>query len=135
MDLLIEGRLWQPRWQGVLQAWQRQGNRWWLLLGKGEAREMAPWAACPPDGSISASGLLAAWLEADAAPLMTGEPSRQILIAGSGALLTLAKESGLITLGPRGADQTLGADEDLASALQALLARRLTTPVLRETDG
>ncbi|MDH0316880.1 GNAT family N-acetyltransferase [Aeromonas caviae] len=135
MDLLIEGRLWQPRWQGVLQAWQHQGHRWWLLLGKGEAREMAPWAACPPNGILFARDLLAAWLEADAALLMTGEPSRQILIAGSGALLTLAKESGLITLGPRGADQTLGADEDLASALQALLARRLTTPVLRETGG
>ncbi|MGY4001020.1 GNAT family N-acetyltransferase [Aeromonas sanarellii] len=133
MDLLIEGRLWQPHWQGVLQAWQRQGNRWWLLLGKGEAREMAPWAACPPNGILRARDLLAAWLEADAAPLMTGEPSRQILIAASGALLTLAKESGLITLGPRGADQTLGADEDLASVLQALLARRLTTPVLRDT--
>lgn len=133
---MIEGALWRPSWQAALQAWQRQGNRWWLLLGKGEVQAAgAPWAACPPDGSLSASGLLAAWLEADAAPVMTGEPSRQILIAGSGALLTLAKESGLLTLGPRGADQTLGADEDLASALQALLSRRLTTPVLREPGG
>ena len=33
MDLLIEGRHWRPSWQAALQAWQRQGNRWWLLLG------------------------------------------------------------------------------------------------------
>lgn len=138
MELLIEEALWQPRWQGALQGWQGQGNRWQLLRGKGGeqgAVTPAPWASCPPDGILSASGLLAAWLGEDESPLMTADPSRQILISASSVLLTLAKESGLLTLGPNGADMRLGADGDLAAALQRLLARRLTTPLLREPEG
>lgn len=138
MELLIEEVLWQPRWQGALQGWQGQGNRWQLLRGRGGeqgAVTPAPWASCPPDGILSASGLLAAWLGEDESPLMTADPSRQILISASSVLLTLAKESGLLTLGPNGADMRLGADGDLAAALQRLLARRLTTPLLREPGG
>ena len=59
MELLIEEALWQPRWQEVLQRWQGQGNRWQLLHGRrGEqgAVTPAPWARCPPDGILSASG-------------------------------------------------------------------------------
>jgi RimJ/RimL family protein N-acetyltransferase len=66
---------------------------------------------------------------------MATQPDRQILIAASGSLLTLARESGLLTLGPAGADHRLGADDDLGVALQRLLARRLMTPVLREPGG
>ena len=138
MELLIEEALWQPRWQEVLQRWQGQGNRWQLLRGRrGEqgAVTPVPWARCPPDGILSASGLLAAWLGEGESPLMTADPSRQILISASSVLLTLAKESGLLTLGPNGADMLLGADGDLAAALQRLLARRLTTPLLREPGG
>ena len=135
MELLIEEALWQPRWQGALQGWQEQGNRWQLLHGRRSEQSAvmsAPWASCPPDGILSASGLLAAWLGEGESPLMTADPSRQILISASSVLLTLAKESGLLTLGPSGADMFLGADGDLAAALQHLLARRLTTPLLRE---
>ncbi|WP_303806453.1 GNAT family N-acetyltransferase [Aeromonas rivipollensis] len=138
MELLIEEALWQPRWQEVLQAWQGQGNRWQLLRGRrGEqgAVTPVPWARCPPDGILSASGLLAAWLGEGESPLMTADPSRQILISASSVLLTLAKESGLLTLGPNGADMLLGTDGALAAALQRLLARRLTTPLLREPGG
>ena len=138
MELLIEEALWQPRWQEVLQRWQGQGNRWQLLRGRrGEqgAVTPVPWARCPPDGILSASGLLAAWLGEGESPLMTADPSRQILISASSVLLTLAKESGLLTLGPNGADMLLGTDGDLAAALQRLLARRLTTPLLREPGG
>ena len=63
MELLIAEALWQPRWQGALQAWQEQGNRWQLLRGRGSEQPAvtpAPWARCPPDGILSASGLLAA---------------------------------------------------------------------------
>lgn len=138
MELLIEEELWQPRWQEVLQRWQGQGNRWQLLHGRRceqGAVTPVPWARCPPDGTLSASGLLAAWLGEGESPLMTADPSRQILVSASSVLLTLAKESGLLTLGPNGADMLLGADGDLAAALQRLLARRLTTPLLREPGG
>ena len=138
MELLIEEALWRPRWQGALQAWQGQGNRWQLLRGRRceqVAVTPAPWARCPPDGTLSASGLLAAWLGEGESPLMTADPSGQILVSASSVLLTLAKESGLLTLGPGGADMLLGTDGDLAAALQRLLARRLTTPLLREPGG
>lgn len=139
MELLIEGGLWQPYWQGALQAWRGQGHRWQLLQSKRAAHYpegvAAPWAACPPDGTLSASALLAAWLDGDEAPCMGADPSQRILISASSALLILAKESGLLTLGPRGADLALGADDDLAVALQRLLARRLVIPELREPEG
>ncbi|WP_043761937.1 GNAT family N-acetyltransferase [Aeromonas taiwanensis] len=130
MVLLIEGALWRPHWQGALLDWQRQGHRWCLLLGKREVP--APWVACPPDEILSASALLSAWLGDAAFPVMTADPSQQILIAASGALLTLAREHGLLTLGPAGADHPLRSDDDLGHVLQRLLARRLTTPVLRD---
>ncbi|WP_310597779.1 GNAT family N-acetyltransferase [Aeromonas aquatica] len=139
MELLIEGGLWQPHWQGALQAWRGQGHRWQLLQSKRAAHypegEAAPWAACPPDGTLSASALLAAWLDGDEAPCMGADPSQRILISASSALLILAKESGLLTLGPVGADLALNAGDDLAAVLRQLLARRLVIPELREPEG
>ncbi|MEG3025348.1 MAG: GNAT family N-acetyltransferase, partial [Aeromonas sp.] len=139
MELLIEGGLWQPHWLVALQAWRGQGHRWQLLQSRRGGRypenEAASWAACPPDGTLSASALLAAWLDGDEAPLMAEEPSHQILISASSALLTLAKESGLLTLGPVGADLTLGPDDDLTDVLRRLLARRLLIPALCEATG
>lgn len=138
MELLIEEALWQPRWQGALQGWQEQCNRWQLLRGRGSEQPAvtpAPWACCPPDGILSASGLLSAWLGEDESPLMTADPSRQILISASCVLLTLAKESGLLTLGPSGADLRLSADDELADVLQRLLARRLYIPTLHEPSS
>lgn len=142
MELLIEGGLWQPHWQGALQAWQAQGHGWQLLQSRRTGRgteaappALSPWAACPPDGILFASDLLAAWLDGDEAPVMAADPSHQILISASSALLTLAKESGLLTLGSVGADLMLGPDDDLAEVLQRLLARRLSIPLLRESAG
>ncbi|WP_216820067.1 hypothetical protein, partial [Zoogloea sp. LCSB751] len=66
---------------------------------------------------------------------MTADPSRQILISASSVLLTLAKESGLLTLGPNGADLRLSADDELADVLQRLLARRLYIPTLHEPSS
>ncbi|WP_336988064.1 GNAT family N-acetyltransferase [Aeromonas hydrophila] len=136
MELLIERALWQPHWAPVLQAWQRQGGRWLLLQSK--ADEGLPsdigglWSCCPPDGVRSASALLAAWLDGDLPAQPARDPSRQILISGSASLLTLAREEGLLTLGPQGADLTLTAQDDLGAVLNRLLARRLTVPVLAE---
>lgn len=139
MELLIEGGLWQPHWLVALQAWRGQGHRWQLLQSKRAAHypegEAAPWAVCPPDGTLSASALLAAWLDGDEAPIMAEDPSQRILISASYALLTLAKESGLLTLGPLGADLTLGPSDDLTVVLQRLLGRRLLIPELREPEG
>lgn len=135
MNLLIEAGLWQPHWQGALLAWRGLGHGWQLLQSKRAGRDpqrLAPWAACPPDAVLSASELLAAWLEGDEAPVMAGESSQQILISASSALLTLARECGLLTLGPRGADLPLGPDDDLAEVLERLLALRLAIPELRE---
>ena len=93
MDLLIEGRLWRPSRQAALQAWQRQGEPLVAAARQGEARRWHPGrpahrtaasrpATCSPPGSRRMPP-----------PLMTGEPSRRILIAGSGAPLTLAKRA------------------------------------------
>ncbi|WP_017412879.1 hypothetical protein [Aeromonas salmonicida] len=137
MELLIERALWQPHWSPVLQAWQRQGHCWKLLLCKesefhlGQGADL--WSGCPPDGILSASGLLAAWLDGDLSADPYVDPSRQILISASPSLLTLAKESGLLTLGPLGADLVLTADDDMGAVLKRLLARRLTVPLLRES--
>lgn len=136
MELLIERALWQSHWAPVLQAWQRQGGRWLLLQSK--ADEGLPsdigglCSCCPPDGVRSASSLLAAWLDGDLPAQPARDPSRQILISGSASLLTLAREEGLLTLGPQGADLTLTAQDDLGAVLNRLLARRLTVPVLVE---
>lgn len=136
MELLIERALWQPHWAPVLQAWQRQGHRWQLLLSKEAeshlAEEGALWSACRPDGLLSATSLLAAWLDGDLIADVQADPSRQILISASASLLTLARESGLLTLGPLGADLVLTADDDMGAVLKRLLARRLTVPLLRE---
>ncbi|HAU4876082.1 TPA: GNAT family N-acetyltransferase [Aeromonas hydrophila] len=136
MELMIERALWQPHWAPVLQAWQRQGGRWLLLQSK--ANELLPsdtgglWSCCPPDGVRSASALLAAWLDGDLPAQPARDPSRQILISGSASLLTLAREEGLLTLGPQCADLTLTAQDDLGAVLNGLLARRLTVMVLAE---
>ena len=112
------------------------GGRWLLLQSK--ADEGLPsdisglWSCCPPDGVRSASALLAAWLDGDLPAQPARDPSRQILISGSASLLTLAREEGLLTLGPQGADLTLTAQDDLGAVLNRLLARRLTVPVLAE---
>ncbi|WP_440893067.1 GNAT family N-acetyltransferase [Aeromonas dhakensis] len=136
MELLIERALWQPHWAPVLQAWQRQGHGWQLLQSKVD--ECLPsdtgglWSCCPPDGVRSASALLAAWLDGDLPGQQAVDPSRQILISGSASLLTLAREEGLLTLGPQGADLTLTAQDDLGAVLNRLLACRLTVPMLAE---
>jgi RimJ/RimL family protein N-acetyltransferase len=136
MELLIEAALWQPHWQGALLAWQKQGHRWQLLLSKRAERQpgrlTAPWADCPPDGTLTASALLATWLDEEQVPAGQACASQRILISASSVLLTLAKESGLLTLGPRGADLPLAADDDLALVLQRLLGRRLSIPTLCE---
>ncbi|WCH24172.1 GNAT family N-acetyltransferase [Aeromonas salmonicida] len=137
MELLIERALWQPHWSPVLQAWQQQGHCWKLLLCKESAPHLGLgadlWSGCPPDGILSASGLLAAWLDGDLSADPHVDPSRQILISASPSLLTLAKESGLLTLGPLGADLVLTADDDMGAVLKRLLARRLAVPLLRES--
>ncbi|MFM9757875.1 GNAT family N-acetyltransferase [Aeromonas dhakensis] len=136
MELLIERALWQPHWAPVLQAWQRQGHGWQLLQSKVD--ECLPsdtgglWSCCPPDGVRSASALLAAWLDGDLPGQQAVDPSRQILISGSASLLTLAREEGLLTLGPQGADLTLTEQDDLGAVLNRLLACRLTVPMLAE---
>lgn len=136
MELLIERALWQPHWAPVLQAWQRQGHGWQLLQSKVDERLPSDtgglWSCCPPDGVRSASALLAAWLDGDLPGQQAVDPSRQILISGSASLLTLAREEGLLTLGPQGADLALTAQDDLGTVLNRLLARRLTVPVLAE---
>ncbi|MGY3911111.1 GNAT family N-acetyltransferase [Aeromonas piscicola] len=136
MELLIERALWQPDWAQVLQAWQRQGHRWQLLLSKEAESHLTEeddlWSTCRPDGLLSATSLLAAWLDGDLSADPHLDPSCQILISASPSLLTLAKESGLLTLGPLGADLVLTADDDMGAVLNRLLARRLTVPLLRE---
>lgn len=136
MELLIERALWQPHWAPVLQAWQRQGHGWQLLQSKVDERLPSDagglWSCCPPDGVCSASALLAVWLDGDLPGQQAVEPSRQILVSGSASLLTLAREEGLLTLGPQGADLALTAQDDLGAVLNRLLARRLTVPVLAE---
>ncbi|TNI86650.1 GNAT family N-acetyltransferase [Aeromonas sobria] len=135
MELLIEATLWQPQWAALLQVWQQQGHRW-QLLGKEAAASLdqaqLPWAICPPDGLLCPGALLAAWLDGDLLADFHADPSRQILISASTSLLTLAKEQGLLTLGPVGADLPLTAGADLGAVLNRLLARRVMIPTLAE---
>lgn len=136
MELLIEATLWQPQWAALLRHWQQRGHRWQLLLGKEAASFLdqsdAPWASCPPDGVLCPGALLAAWLDGDLLADFHVDPSRQILISASTSLLTLAREQGLLTLGPVGADLPLTAGADLGAVLNRLLARRVTVPTLVE---
>lgn len=135
MELLIEASLWQPQWAALLQVWQQHGHRW-LLLGKEAAASLdqahLPWAICPPDNLLCPGALLAAWLDGDLLADFHADPSRQILISASTSLLTLAKEQGLLTLGPVGADLPLTAGDDLGAVLNRLLARRVMIPTLAE---
>ncbi|HHQ4570309.1 TPA: GNAT family N-acetyltransferase [Aeromonas veronii] len=136
MELLIEATLWQPQWAALLRHWQQRGHRWQLLLGKEAASSLdqsdAPWASCPPDGVLCPGALLAAWLDGDLLADFHVDPSRQILISASTSLLTLAREQGLLTLGPVGADLPLTPEADLGAVLNRLLARRVTVPTLVE---
>ena len=136
MELLIEASLWQPQWAALLRHWQRRGHHWQLLLGKEAAAALdqsdAPWASCPPDGVLCPGALLAAWLDGDLLADFHVDPSRQILISASTSLLTLAREQGLLTLGPVGADLPLTPEADLGAVLNRLLARRVTVPTLVE---
>ena len=136
MELLIEASLWQPQWAALLLHWQQQGHRWQLLLGKEAAAALdqtdAPWASSPPDGVLCPGALLAAWLDGDLLVDFHVDPSRQILISASTSLLTLAREQGLLTLGPVGADLPLTPEADLGAVLNRLLARRVTAPTLAE---
>ncbi|MFB2864589.1 GNAT family N-acetyltransferase [Aeromonas sp. MdU4] len=138
MELLIEGSLWQPHWHQVVNHWQQQGHRWQLLLGQEVAatleHQSAPWAGLTPDGIMCPGALLAAWLDGDLLPQHHADPTRQILISASTSLLTLAKEQGLLTLGPVGADLVLNEYSDLGAVLNRLLARRLQVPSLQERD-
>ncbi|MGU5683955.1 GNAT family N-acetyltransferase [Aeromonas allosaccharophila] len=136
MELLIEASLWQQQWAALLRHWQQRGHRWPLLLGKEAASSLdqsdAPWASCPPDGVLCPGALLAAWLDGDLLADFHVDPSRQILISASTSLLTLAREQGLLTLGPVGADLPLTPEADLGAVLNRLLARRVTVPTLVE---
>ncbi|WP_033138880.1 GNAT family N-acetyltransferase [Aeromonas finlandensis] len=136
MELLIEATLWQPQWAALLLVWQQHGHRWQLLLGKEAAAALdqtdAPWASCSPDGVLCPGALLAAWLDGDLLADFHADPSRQILISASTSLLTLAKEQGLLTLGPVGADLPLTPEADLGAVLNRLLARRVMIPTLAE---
>ncbi|MFM5714097.1 GNAT family N-acetyltransferase [Aeromonas allosaccharophila] len=136
MELLIEASLWQPQWAALLRHWQQRGHRWQLLLGKEAAAALdqsdAPWASCPPDGVLCPGALLAAWLDGDLLADFHVDPSRQILISASTSLLTLAREQGLLTLGPVGADLPLTPEADLGAVLNRLLARRVTVLTLVE---
>lgn len=136
MELLIEASLWQPQWAALLQRWQQQGHRWQLLLGKEAAAALdqrdAPWASSPPDGVLCPGALLAAWLDGDLLADFHVDPSSQVLISASTSLLTLAREQGLLTLGPVGADLPLTPEADLGAVLNRLLARRVTVPTLVE---
>lgn len=136
MELLIEASLWQPQWAALLRHWQQRGHRWQLLLGKEAASSLdqsdAPWASCPPDGVLCPGALLAAWLDGDLLADFHVDPSRQILISASTSLLTLAREQGLLTLGPVGADLPLTPEADLGAVLNRLLARRVTVLTLVE---
>ncbi|MGY3949179.1 GNAT family N-acetyltransferase [Aeromonas allosaccharophila] len=136
MELLIEATLWQPQWAALLRHWQQRGHRWQLLLGKEAASSLdqsdAPWASCPPDGVLCPGALLAAWLDGDLLADFHIDPSSQILISASTSLLTLAREQGLLTLGPVGADLQLTPEADLGAMLNRLLARRVTVPTLVE---
>lgn len=76
--------------------------------------------------------LLAAWLDGDLLADFHVDPSRQILFSASTSLLTLAREQGLLTLGPVGADLRLTPEADLGAVLNRLLARRVTVPTLVE---
>jgi len=136
MELLIEATLWQPQWAGLLHVWQQHGHRWQLLLGKEAAASLdqtaAPWAGCPPDGVLCPGALLAAWLDGDLLVECDGDPCGQILVSASTSLLTLAREQGLLTLGPQGADLLLTPEADLGAVLNRLLGRRVTVPTLAE---
>ncbi|MCE9847468.1 GNAT family N-acetyltransferase [Aeromonas allosaccharophila] len=136
MELLIEASLWQQQWAALLRHWQQRGHRWQLLLGKEAASSLdqsdAPWASCPPDGVLCPGALLAAWLDGDLLADFHVDPSSQILISASTSLLTLAREQGLLTLGPVGADLPLTSEADLGAVLNRLLARRVTVPTLVE---
>ena len=136
MELLIEATLWQPQWAALLQHWQQRGHRWQLLLGKEAAAALdqrdAPWASSPPDGVLCPGALLAAWLDGDLLADFHVDPSSQVLISASTSLLTLAREQGLLTLGPVGADLRLTPEADLGAVLNRLLARRVTVPTLVE---
>ena len=136
MELLIEASLWQPQWAALLPHWQQQGHRWQLLLGKEAAAVLdqtdAPWASSPPDGVLCPGALLAAWLDGDLLADFHVDPSRQILISASTSLLTLAREQGLLTLGPVGPICRSPPRPILGAVLNRLLARRMTVPTLAE---
>lgn len=137
MELLIEGGLWQPHWVALLQEWQRRGHRWQLLQGKGATpldHHRALAAGPAPDGIICPAALLAAWLDGEPQADCHADPSQRILISTCVSLLTLAREQGLLTLGPVGADLPLTPEADLGAVLNRLLARRLTVPTLVEGD-
>lgn len=137
MELLIEERLWQPHWVALLQEWQRRGHRWQLLQGKGATpldHHRALAAGPAPDGIICPAALLAAWLDGEPQADCHADPSQRILISACVSLLTLAREQGLLTLGPVGADLPLTPEADLGAVLTRLLARRLTVPTLVEGD-
>lgn len=138
MGLLIDRDLLQAHWLPDVSAWQRAGHSWWLLGRRGDNNACCGGAweqesAFRPDGRLDASALLADWLAPAGGPARaSGAKDRQILLSASSALLVLAKEQGLLTLGPSGADHSLSLTQGLGPALTRLLARRLTLPWLRE---
>ena len=133
MDLLIEGS--GASWQAVAGLAAAGEPLRWLLLGKAE---MAPWAACPPGRQplgqqparrLARGGRMPPLADRGAEP---ADPDRRL----PAPCVSWRSEGRPDRPGTQGADQTLGADEDHSQrAPKHLLARRLTTPVLRETGG
>lgn len=140
MRLLIDGDLLQAHWLPDLRAWQRAGHSWWLLGRRGDNNAFCGGvrgqeSVSYPDGLLDASALLADWLAPEQGKGLASDQAahRQVLLSSASALLVLAKEQGLLTLGPNGADQPLPLDQALGPALTRLQARRLTLPCLRDT--
>ena len=138
LRLLLDGELLAPHWLPVLARWRQAGHGWWLLGrpdrgGPGAQGAIPP--GCEPDGWLEARHLLADWLVPAPDSVGTRLPSRQILLSGSLSLQVLARELGLLTLGPGGGDQDLAPGDPLGPALTRLLAKRLTIPTLGEVTA
>ncbi|MFM4964079.1 GNAT family N-acetyltransferase [Aeromonas bivalvium] len=138
LGLLIDGELLAPHWLPVLARWRQAGHGWWLLGHPGRGEPGAQGAippGCEPDGWLEASQLLADWLTPAPDSLGAELPNRQILLSGSLSLQVLARELGLLTLGPCGGDQDLAPGDPLGPALTRLLAKHLTIPALSEVSA
>ncbi|MGE6107275.1 GNAT family N-acetyltransferase [Aeromonas sobria] len=134
LRLLLDGELLAPHWLPVLARWRQAGHGWWLL-GRPDREGPAIPPGGEPDGWLEASQLLADWLAPAPHAQEAQPPNRQILLSGSLSLQVLARELGLLTLGPGAGDQELAPGDPLGPALTRLLAKRLTIPTLSEVSA